>query len=48
MTDFREELKKIHRQCGVGNIPTVFLLTDADLVSETFLEDVNCMLNTGT
>jgi len=35
------------KQCGVSNVPTVFLLTDADLVNESILEDINCILNTG-
>ena len=48
MSDFREELKRIHRLCGVSDLPTVFLLTDADLVSEEFLEDINSLLNTGS
>ncbi|XP_076809994.1 dynein axonemal heavy chain 6-like [Clavelina lepadiformis] len=47
LSDFREELKKVLRRCGVANVPTVLLLTDADLVSDTFLEDINCILNTG-
>uniref|UniRef100_H2YVQ2 AAA+ ATPase domain-containing protein n=1 Tax=Ciona savignyi TaxID=51511 RepID=H2YVQ2_CIOSA len=47
LVDFRDELKKVFRICGVSNKPTVLLLTDADLVSEAFLEDINCILNTG-
>nr|XP_039247972.1 dynein heavy chain 6, axonemal-like [Styela clava] len=45
--DFREELKKVFRMTGVHNSPTVFLLTDSDIVNETILEDINCILNTG-
>uniref|UniRef100_H2YVQ4 AAA+ ATPase domain-containing protein n=1 Tax=Ciona savignyi TaxID=51511 RepID=H2YVQ4_CIOSA len=48
LVDFRDELKKVFRICGVSNKPTVLLLTDADLVSEAFLEDINCILNTGS
>lgn len=46
--DFREELKKVFRMTGVQNISVVFLLTDSDLVDETILEDISCILNTGT
>ena len=47
LNDFREEMKNVLKRCGVDNQPTVFLLTDADFVCESFLEDVNCILNTG-
>lgn len=45
--DFREELKKVFHLTGVQNTPTVFLLIDSDIVDETILEDINCILNTG-
>ncbi|XP_077989551.1 dynein axonemal heavy chain 6-like [Glandiceps talaboti] len=45
--DFRDDLKKVFRQTGVNGVNTVFLLTDSDIVKESFLEDINCILNSG-
>ncbi|XP_070577565.1 LOW QUALITY PROTEIN: dynein axonemal heavy chain 6-like [Ptychodera flava] len=45
--DFRDDLKKVFRQTGVQGVNTVFLLTDSDIVKESFLEDINCILNSG-
>ncbi|XP_071789676.1 dynein axonemal heavy chain 6-like isoform X2 [Asterias amurensis] len=45
--DFRDDLKKVFRLAGVQDQNTVFLLTDSDIVKETFLEDINCVLNSG-
>lgn len=33
--------------CGVGATPTVFLLSDTQIINEAFLEDVNNILNNG-
>jgi dynein heavy chain len=44
-TEFKEDLKELYKQLGAG--PTVFLFTDAHVVSEGFLESVNNMLTTG-
>ncbi|XP_038073413.1 dynein heavy chain 6, axonemal-like isoform X3 [Patiria miniata] len=46
-SDFRDDLKKVFRIAGVQDSNTVFLLTDSDIVKETFLEDINCVLNSG-
>lgn len=32
---------------GCDRKPNVFLLTDTQIVHEQFLEDINCVLNTG-
>ncbi|KAM8945402.1 dynein axonemal heavy chain 14 [Pelodytes ibericus] len=45
--EFREELKKLYRQTGLLGKSTVFLVTDADLLKGSFLEDINCILNSG-
>ena len=45
--DFREDIKKVCKMAGVQGINTVFLLTDGDIVKESFLEDINCILNSG-
>eukprot|EP00744_Colponema_vietnamica_P002637 GILI01004106.1.p1 GENE.GILI01004106.1~~GILI01004106.1.p1 ORF type:complete len:1989 (+),score=654.53 GILI01004106.1:157-5967(+) len=47
ITMFREDLKKIMRSAGVDGQHTVFLFTDSQIIDETFLEDVNNILNAG-
>ncbi|KAL5008122.1 hypothetical protein ScPMuIL_013703 [Solemya velum] len=45
--EFRDDLKAVFLSAGVKGNSVVFLLTDSDIVNESFLEDVNCILNTG-
>ena len=45
--EFRDDLKTIFKQSGVKGMKTVFLLADSDIVKESFLEDINCILNSG-
>ncbi|KAK2860339.1 hypothetical protein Q7C36_004505 [Tachysurus vachellii] len=45
--EFREDLKKLYRQTGVDNKPTVFLFNDTQIVDESFLEDINNILSSG-
>lgn len=45
--EFRDDLKKVFIQTGVKDEKMVFLLTDSDIVKESFLEDINCILNSG-
>lgn len=45
--DWREDIKKILRQAGGKNMPTVFLFTDSQIKEEGFVEDLNTILNTG-
>ncbi|XP_053412126.1 dynein axonemal heavy chain 3 [Nycticebus coucang] len=45
--DWREDLKKIMLQAGVTNKSTVFLFADNQIKDESFVEDVNMLLNTG-
>ncbi|ORX87336.1 hypothetical protein BCR32DRAFT_215454 [Anaeromyces robustus] len=47
MDEWREDIKKLYRLAGVENKNTVFLITDTQIKSETFLEDINNILNTG-
>jgi dynein heavy chain len=45
---FREDLKALYIQSGGQEAkPTVFLLTDTQIVQESFLEDINNILNSG-
>ncbi|KAG2381746.1 hypothetical protein C9374_006130 [Naegleria lovaniensis] len=46
--DFREDLRNLFRMAGgVEGGPVVFLITDAHIVDDSFLEDINNILNTG-
>ncbi|XP_036403568.1 dynein heavy chain 2, axonemal [Megalops cyprinoides] len=45
--EFREDIKKLYRQAGVDNKPTVFLFNDTQIVDESFLEDINNILSSG-
>uniref|UniRef100_A0A673TZU4 Dynein axonemal heavy chain 3 n=1 Tax=Suricata suricatta TaxID=37032 RepID=A0A673TZU4_SURSU len=45
--DWREDLKKIMLQAGVATKSTVFLFTDNQIKDESYVEDINMLLNTG-
>lgn len=45
--EFREDLKKLYRTAGIDGEPVVFLFSDTQIVTESFLEDINNMLNSG-
>lgn len=47
MIEWREDVKELMRIAGGRGVPTSFLLTDAQIKMESFLEDVNNILNTG-
>ncbi|XP_056131285.1 dynein axonemal heavy chain 12 [Lampris incognitus] len=47
MNDWRDDLKLLLKNAGVKGQKTVFLLTDAQIKEEAFLEDVDNLLNTG-
>jgi len=44
---FKDDLKKLLKKAGAKNTPTVFIFSDTQIVKETFLEDINNILNTG-
>lgn len=46
-TEWRDDMKKILKQAGGKFVNTVFLLTDSQIKDESFIEDVNNLLNTG-
>ncbi|KAJ3373477.1 Dynein heavy chain 3, axonemal [Kappamyces sp. JEL0680] len=46
-TEWRDDLKKMLVKAGGEGRPTVFLFSDTQIKSESFLEDINNMLNTG-
>lgn len=44
---FREDLKVLFNQIGVKNVKTAFILNDAQIVDENFLEYINNILSNG-
>nr|DBA34563.1 TPA: hypothetical protein GDO54_002113 [Pyxicephalus adspersus] len=47
ITEWREDLKLILRQSAEGEMQGVFLFTDSQIKKESFLEDINNLLNAG-
>ncbi|KAJ8333348.1 hypothetical protein SKAU_G00422440 [Synaphobranchus kaupii] len=47
MNEWRDDLKRLLKSAGVKGEQTVFLITDAQIKEEAFLEDVDSLLNTG-
>jgi len=47
LMDWRDDIKNILRMSGQDGKSTVFLFTDTQIVQETFVEDINNLLNNG-
>ena len=47
MNEWHDNLKDILMTAGGKNQPTVFMFSDTQIVNETFLEDINNILNSG-
>lgn len=47
MNEWHDNIKEILMNAGGKNLPTVFLFSDTQIVTETFLEDINNILNSG-
>ncbi|XP_069721684.1 dynein axonemal heavy chain 12 [Phaenicophaeus curvirostris] len=45
--EWREDLKSLLRNAGVKGLKTVFIITDTQIKEESFLEDVDSVLNSG-
>jgi dynein heavy chain len=45
--EWREDVKELMRQVGGKGNSTTFLFTDTQIKQESFLEDINNILNTG-
>ena len=45
--EWKEDLKKVLMTAGLEGNPTVFLFCDTQIVKESFLEDINNILNAG-
>jgi dynein heavy chain len=41
------DIKELYLKCGVEAINMSFLVADDHVINESFLEDVNCILNSG-
>ena len=47
LTEWREDVKSVLLRAGVENKASVFLFSDTQIKSESFLEDINNILNSG-
>lgn len=47
VNEWREDLRTVLRKAGSDGTPTVFLFSDNQMKDESFLEDINNILNTG-
>ncbi|KAL3881803.1 hypothetical protein ACJMK2_028195, partial [Sinanodonta woodiana] len=47
MNEWKEDLRKVMMKAGLENNPVVFLFSDTQIKSESFLEDINNILNSG-
>lgn len=47
ITEWHDDLKKVLRIAGLEGRPIVFLFTDTQIADESFLEDINNILNSG-
>ena len=45
--EWRDDLRRVLKQAGAQFQPTAFLFSDTQLKDESFLEDINNILNTG-
>ncbi|KAK0056678.1 dynein heavy chain 1 axonemal-like isoform X1 [Biomphalaria pfeifferi] len=47
IAEWREDLRKVMMKAGLENKPVVFLFSDTQIKNESFLEDINNILNAG-
>ena len=47
INDWREDMRQLTTQCGGRGKTTTFLLDDTQIKEDSFLEDVNGLLNSG-
>ena len=46
--EWLEDLKNLLKSAGLDDKKTVFILRDSEIITESFLESINCILNSGT
>uniref|UniRef100_A0A8C3K7K0 Dynein axonemal heavy chain 1 n=1 Tax=Calidris pygmaea TaxID=425635 RepID=A0A8C3K7K0_9CHAR len=47
MTEWRDDVRKIMMKAGLQSLPKTFLFVDTQIKNESFLEDINNLLNSG-
>ena len=47
MVEWRDDLRRLLKTAGFDGKPTVFLMNDNQIKSESFVEDINMILNSG-
>ena len=47
VADWREDLKRFTRRAGADGVPCVFLFSDTQVKYDSFIEDINNLLNAG-
>jgi len=47
IVEWRDDMRRLLMQTGLEEKPTVFLFSDNQIVSESFMEDINNILNSG-
>ncbi|PVD29059.1 hypothetical protein C0Q70_11656 [Pomacea canaliculata] len=47
ISEWRDDLRRVMMKAGLENKPVVFLFSDTQIKSESFLEDINNILNSG-
>ncbi|NWW95122.1 DYH1 protein, partial [Rhynochetos jubatus] len=47
MTEWRDDVRKIMMKAGLQSLPKTFLFIDTQIKNESFLEDINNLLNSG-
>nr|XP_031326333.1 dynein heavy chain 1, axonemal isoform X8 [Camelus dromedarius] len=47
MTEWRDDVKKVLLKAGLHSLPITFLFSDTQIKNESFLEDINNVLNSG-
>ena len=47
IAEWRDDLKKMLKRAGLENLPVVFIFSDTQVKKESFLEDINNILNSG-
>jgi len=45
--EWREDIKSLLKTTGLSNKKTAFLITDSQIKEESFLEDIDALLNSG-
>nr|XP_056709345.1 dynein axonemal heavy chain 14 [Euleptes europaea] len=45
--NFRDDLKNVYKQAGLEGKRTVLFISDSDIIQESFLEDISCILHSG-